>query len=80
MPIRKNYGIMMTSKTEREVEGMCNLSQIHVDAGRREGLAEGMIKNVMTIMKKTNQTLNQAMDLLDIDESLRPEISEFIKT
>ena len=89
--LEKNYGIMMTKKTEREVEGMCNLSQIHVDAGRREGLAEGlvkglkkgikkeMIKNVTTIMKKTNKSMTEVMDLLDIDESLRPEISKAIK-
>ncbi len=56
--LEKNYGIMMTKKTEREVEGMCNLSQIHVDAGlkrglakgrregRKEGLAEGMAKGI----------------------------------
>ena len=93
--LEQNYGIMMTKKTEREVEGKCNLSQIHVDAGRKEGLAEGMakgravghdegftegmIKNVITIMKKTNQTAEQVMDLLDINEALRPEISKAIK-
>ena len=90
--LEKNYGIMMTKKTEREVEGMCNLSQIHVDAGRREGLAEGlvkglkkgikkeMIKNVTTIMKKTNKSMTEVMDLLDIDESLLPEIRKSIET
>ncbi len=86
--LEENYGIMMTNKTEAEVEGMCNLSQVHVEEGRKEGrkegLAEGLIKgmasNIITIMKKTNQTVTEAMDLLDIDESLRPEISKFINT
>ncbi len=38
-----------------------------------------MIKNVATIMKKTNQTMTEVMDLLDIDESLRPEIRKCMK-
>ena len=93
----------MTKETEQEVEGMCNLSQVHVDAGLKRGLAKGrkegrkeglklglakgiaegvkkqMIKNVATIMKKTNQTMTEVMDLLDIDESLRPEIRKCMK-
>ena len=90
--LEKNYGIMMTKKTEREVEGMCNLSQIHVDAGlkrglakgrregRKEGLAEGMARNVITLMKKTNQTVSEVMEMLDIDKEIQPEINQFIKT
>ncbi len=101
--LEKNYGIMMIKETEQEVEGMCNLSQVHVDAGLKRGLAKGrkegrkeglklglakgiaegvkkqMIKNVATIMKKTNQTMTEVMDLLDIDESLRPEIRKCMK-
>ncbi len=42
--LEQNYGIMMTTKTEREVEGMCNLSQIHVDEGLKRGLAKGRIE------------------------------------
>ena len=78
--LEKNYGIMMTKKTEREVEGMCNLSQIHVDAGRKKGLAEGMARNVITLMKKTNQTVSEVMEMLDIDKEIQPEINQFIKT
>ena len=87
--LEKNYGIMMTKKTEREVEGMCNLSQIHVDTGLKRGLAEGrkeglteglaiLSKVIDNIMKKTNQTADEVMEMLDIDESHRPEITQLI--
>ena len=85
--LEKNYGIMMTKKTEREVEGMCNLSQVFIDEGlargmakgRDEGVIEGQSLIVIKMMKKINKTVDQVMDLLDIDESLRPSISKFIK-
>ena len=87
--LEKNYGIMMTKKTEWEVEGMCNLSQIHVDTGLKRGLAEGrkeglteglaiLSKVIDNIMKKTNQTADEVMEMLDIDESHRPEITQLI--
>ena len=79
--LEKNYGIMMTKKTEREVEGMCNLSQIHVDAGRKEGLAEGLkvsSKIILTMMKKTNQTADEVMKMLDIDKELQPKLDKLI--
>ncbi len=93
--LEKNYGIMMTKKTEREVEGMCNLSQIHVDAGRKEGLAKGrkegrkeglaeglaiLSKIINNMMKKTNQTADEVMKILDIDKELQPEISKLMNT
>ncbi len=92
--LEKNYGIMMTKKTEREAEGMCNLSQIHVDAGRREGLAkgrkegrkeglsEGIIKGqcqiIINMMQKTNLSLHEVMEMLSIDKTLRPQIAKLL--
>ena len=41
---------------------------------------KGMARNVITLMKKTNQTVSEVMEMLDIDKEIQPEINQFIKT
>ncbi len=65
---------------------MCNLSQVFIDDGFKKGMSRGiakgisrgMAKNFITLMKKTNQTVDEVLELLDIDESLRPDINKLI--
>ena len=49
---------------------MCNAMKEFLEGGRREGLREGQDKarldSIRTLMKKLNQTAEEAMDTLDI--------------
>ena len=58
---------------------MCDLSK----GVRAEGIAEGRIEmavdNVRCLMTEMNKTLNEAMQILKIDESIRPEVEKAIK-
>ncbi|MCI8541452.1 MAG: hypothetical protein HFE67_08100, partial [Erysipelotrichaceae bacterium] len=86
--LREKYGIMMTREMEREVEEMCNLSQgvwnegrmEGIVQGRTEGLIEGQSKIVLNMMKTTKQTIQEVMNLLGIEEALRPFIEQRINS
>ena len=68
----------MTRAMDKEMDGMCNLSK----GVRAEGIAEGRIEmavdNVRCLMTEMNKTLNEAMQILKIDESIRPEVKKAI--
>ena len=78
----KKYGILMTKEMEKEVDRMCNLSQIFVDKGIERGLVLGESKGkeesnvacVRSLSKHLSIRYEEAMDLLDIEEALRPSI------
>ncbi len=61
---------------------MCDLSR----GVRAEGIAEGLekgriemaVENVRSLMKELNKTLNEAMQILKLDESIRPEVKKAI--
>lgn len=72
--LEENYVIMMTKKKEREVEGLCNLSQVFIE----DGFIKGQSNIVLNLMKKTKQTINEVMDSLDIEDIYRPKITDFI--
>ena len=86
-----NYGIMMTRAIDKEMTGVCNLSQGIMDKGiekglekgRAEGLTEGRVEmaidNVRSLMKEMNKTLSEAMQILKIDESIQPEVEKAVK-
>ena len=73
--LSKNYGIMMTRAIEKEMKGVCNLSQGVREEGRVEGLAEA----VTNIMKTMNKTMDEAMNLSGVDEAIRSEVEKAIK-
>ena len=73
--LSQNYGIMMTRAIEKEMKGVCNLSQGVREEGRVEGLAEA----VTNIMKTMNKTMDEAMNLSGVDEAIRPEVEKAIK-
>lgn len=72
--LEENYVIMMTKKKEREVEGLCNLSQVFIE----DGFIKGQSNIVLNLMKKTKQTINEVMDSLDIEDIYPPKITDFI--
>ncbi len=79
----KNYGIMMTRAIGKEVDGMCDLSK----GVRAEGIAEGLEKGrvemaismVIGFMKTTNKSMDEVMDMADVDKTIRPKVEKAIK-
>ena len=65
---------------------MCNLSQGILEEGRVEGKAEGKAEErllttlhyVKKQMQKNNLSAEEAMNLLDVDNDIRPKILEEI--
>ena len=76
--LEKKYGILMTKEMEKEVDRMCNLSQIFVDKGiamgENKGKEESNVACVRSLSKHLSINYEEAMDLLEIEEALRPSI------
>ena len=71
----KNYGIMMTRAIGKEVDGMCDLSK----GVREEGRIEMAISMVISFMKTTNKSMDEVMDMADVDKTIRPKVEKAIK-
>ena len=89
--LSENYGIMMTRAIDEEVDDVCNLSQGIMDKGiekglekgRAEGLTEGQIRMassiVINLMKTTNKSMKEVLDMADVDEAIRPEVEKAVE-
>ena len=74
--------MLMTKEMEKEVDRMCDLSQIFIDKGMEKGLLLGESKGkeesnvacVRSLSKHLSINYEEAMDLLEIEEALRPSI------
>ena len=74
--------MLMTKEMEKEVDRMCDLSQIFIDKGMEYGLLLGESKGkeesnvacVRSLSKRLSIRYEEAMDLLEIEEALRPSI------
>ena len=66
---------MMTRAIGREVDGMCDLSK----GVREEGRIEMAIGMVISFMKTTNKSMDEVMDMADVDKAIRPEVEKAIK-
>ena len=72
----------MLMTKEVEVDRMCDLSQIFIDKGMEKGLLLGESKGkeesnvacVRSLSERLSIRYEEAMDLLEIEESLRPSI------
>ena len=72
----------MLMMKEVEVDRMCDLSQIFIDKGMEKGLVLGESKGkeesnvacVRSLSKHLSIRYEEAMDLLEIEEALRPSI------
>ena len=72
----------MLMTKEVEVDRMCDLSQIFIDKGMEKGLLFGESKGkeesnvacVRSLSKHLSIRYEEAMDLLEIEEALRPSI------
>ncbi len=82
---------MMTRAIDKEMDNMCDLSKGVREEGRAEGRAEGRVEglsegriematdNVRSLMKEMKITLNEAIKILKINETIRPEVERAIK-
>ncbi len=89
--LSRYYGIMMTRAIDKEMDGMCDLSKGVREEGRAEGRAEGRVEglsegriematdNARSLMKEMKITLNEAIKILKIDETIRSEVEKAIK-
>ena len=54
-----------------------------LEKGRAEGLSEGQIQMassiVINLMKTTNKSMKEVLDMADIDEAIRPEVEKAAK-
>ena len=78
--------MLMTKEMEKEVDRMSNLSQIFVDKGMEAGMEKGLLLGeskgkeesnvacVRSLSKHLSINYEEAMDLLEIEEALRPSI------
>ena len=74
----------MLMTKEVEVDRMCDLSQIFIDKGMEYGLLLGESKGkeesnlacVRSLSKRLSIRYEEAMDLLEIEKTLRPSILE----
>ena len=62
---------------------MCDLSKGVREKGRAEGLTEGQIQMassiVISLMKTTNKSMGEVLDMADIDKAIRPEVEKAVK-
>ena len=74
--------MLMTKEMEKEVDRMCDLSQIFIDKGMEYGLllgeSKGKEESNVACVRSLSECLSiryeEAMDLLEIEETLRPSI------
>ena len=72
--LEKKYGIML--KEESEMRKMCTFS----DAIWEKGKDEGIRRSVINLMKNhVTSNIEEAMDLLGVEASLRPAILKSIQ-
>ena len=64
----EEYGLEMTTELEGCVNDMCNISDLLVE---ERGEKQARLDSIRTLMRKLNQTAEEAMDTLDIEEKDR---------
>ena len=79
----EEYGLEMTTELEGCVNDMCNISDLLVEESEERGVERGEKKarldSIRTLMRKLNQTADEAMDMLDIDENDREEYRKLLE-
>ncbi len=76
--LEKKYGIMF--KEESEMRKMCTFSDAIWEKGIDEGIERGICISVINLMKNhVTSNIEEAMDLLGVETSLRPDILKSIQ-
>ena len=93
--LQKTYGILMEKEIDKEVMDMCNFSdfieQRGIEKGLEQGLekgllqgkAEGKVETTLLYVKKLMQRINvsavDAMNMLDVEDDIRPAILQSLQ-
>ena len=76
--LEKKYGIIF--KEESEMRKMCTFSDAIWEKGIDEGIERGICISVINLMKNhVTSNIEEAMDLLGVETSLRPAILKTIQ-
>ncbi len=67
---------------------MCDLSKGVREEGHAEGHAEGLFEGkiqmaidmVLGLMRTTRKSMDEVMDMADVDKAIRPEVEKAIKS
>lgn len=63
--LNRDFGIEMTYKMEREVQGVCNLSELI----ERKGIEEANLNTLKNLMEKMHWTVDEALQAMGIPEA-----------
>ena len=84
--LQKTYGILMEKEIDKEVMTMCNFSDFIEQRGieqgllqgKAEGKVEGKVETTLVYVKKLMQKIDvsavDAMNILDVEDDIRPAI------
>lgn len=76
----KKYGIILKEEEESEMRRMCTFSDAVWERGRDEGILSNSIKNIQNLIRNhVVSSIEEAMDLLGVEASLRPSILQSIQ-
>ena len=93
--LQKTYGILMEKEIDKEVMDMCNFSdfieQRGIEKGLEQGLEKGLLQgkaegkvdatllHVKKLMQRINVSAVDAMNMLDVEEDIRPTILQSLQ-
>ena len=77
--LMEEFDIPMTEHLEQEVSVMCNLSQGIRQRSRVEVTEELQLKNIRALIKNMGMSVEQAMEMLEVDEQERPVLRELLR-
>ena len=77
--LQNDYDIQMTQTMEREVSVMCNLSKGVREKGRAEGMANGILASIKSLVKNMGMSVEQAMSVLEIPETERQKYMDLLE-
>ena len=72
----RNCGIKVTNNIRQGVDSMCNYSDLVEAKGIKKGAIEATVKNIVSLMRSLNLTLDNALDTLGVPEDIRSEVSK----
>ena len=81
--LQKTYGILMEKEIDKEVMDMCNFSDFIEQRGMEKGLEKGKVETtilyVTKLMQRINVSAEDAMNMLDVEEDIRPAILQSLQ-
>ena len=81
--LQKGSGILMEKEIDKEVMDMCNFSDFIEQRGMEKGLEKGKVETTILYVTKLMQSINisavDAMNMLDVEEDIRPAILQSLQ-